>query len=190
MKRQSGFTLIELVVVIVILGILAATAAPKFMNLQGDARISALNGLKGAVKSAVSMTYSKAILKGVEKADKAAGATVCSTGLSTATTCAATDTIKLVFGRPDASADGIIKALDIEVDLPTTGQSAQSAQSTVANNTNSEWNYKVVDTSVIIFSSSSALKPSEQLVDGGCNLVYTESTAENKAPEIKINDKC
>lgn len=184
MKRQSGFTLIELVVVIVILGILAATAAPKFMNLQGDARISALNGLKGAVKSAVSMTYSKAILKGVEKADKAAAATVCSTGLSTATTCAATDTIKLVFGRPDASADGIIKALDIEVDLPTTGQSAD------ANNTNSEWNYKVVDTSVIIFSSSSALKPSEQLVDGGCNLVYTESTAEDKAPVIKINDKC
>lgn len=188
MKRQSGFTLIELVVVIVILGILAATAAPKFMNLQGDARISALNGLKGAVKSAVSMTYSKAILKGIEKTPS--GATVCSTGLSTATTCPATDTIKLVFGRPDASADGIIKALDIEVDLPTTGQTGQSAQSADANNTNSEWNYKVVDTSVIIFSSSSALKPSEQLVDGGCNLVYTESTAEDKAPEIKINDKC
>lgn len=184
MKRQSGFTLIELVVVIVILGILAATAAPKFMNLQGDARISALNGLKGAVKSAVSMTYSKAILKGVEKADKAAGATVCSTGLSTATTCAAADTIKLVFGRPDASANGIIKALDIEVDLPSGEGDAAT------NNTNSEWNYKVVDTSVIIFSSSSALKPSEQVVGGGCNLVYTESTAEDKAPVIKINDKC
>ena len=181
MKRQSGFTLIELVVVIVILGILAATAAPKFMNLQGDARISALNGLKGAVKSAVSMTYSKAILKGVEKSDKEAGATVCSTGLATATTCAADDTIKLVFGRPDASKDGIIKALDIEV-----GELGESD----VNNTASEWNYKVVGTSVIIFSSSSALKPSEQLDNGGCNLVYTESTAENKAPEIKINDKC
>lgn len=51
MKKSSGFTLIELVVVIVILGILAATAAPKFMDLQKDARISALNGLMGALKS-------------------------------------------------------------------------------------------------------------------------------------------
>ena len=48
MKRQSAFTLIELVVVIVILGILALTAAPKFMELQSDARISALKGLEGA----------------------------------------------------------------------------------------------------------------------------------------------
>ncbi|MGL4750761.1 MAG: type II secretion system protein, partial [Shewanella sp.] len=38
MKRQQGFTLIELVVVIIILGILAVTAAPKFINLQSDAR--------------------------------------------------------------------------------------------------------------------------------------------------------
>jgi MSHA pilin protein MshA len=154
------------------------------MNLQGDARISALNGLKGAVKSAVSMTYSKAILKGVEKANKEAGATVCSTGSAASPTCADDDTIKLVFGRPDASANGIIKALDIEVDLPSGEGNAAT------NNTNSEWNYKVVDTSVIIFSSSSALKPSEQVVGGGCNLVYTESTAEDKAPVIKINDKC
>ena len=48
MKRQSAFTLIELVVVIVILGILALTAAPKFMDLQSDVRISALKGLEGA----------------------------------------------------------------------------------------------------------------------------------------------
>ena len=64
-RRQFGFTLIELVVVIVILGILAATAAPKFMDLQGDARVSALSGLSGAVKSAINLSYSKAILKGV-----------------------------------------------------------------------------------------------------------------------------
>ena len=52
MKRQGGFTLIELVVVIVILGILAVTAAPKFLNLQSDARASSLQGLKGAMAGA------------------------------------------------------------------------------------------------------------------------------------------
>lgn len=50
MKHQAGFTLIELVVVIVILGILAIAAAPKFLNMQGDARESALKGLEAAIK--------------------------------------------------------------------------------------------------------------------------------------------
>ncbi|MCU8039400.1 type II secretion system protein [Shewanella oncorhynchi] len=66
MKRQQGFTLIELVVVIIILGILAVTAAPKFINLQGDARASTLQGLKGAIQGANSLVYSKAALTGKE----------------------------------------------------------------------------------------------------------------------------
>ncbi|MGS0728942.1 type II secretion system protein, partial [Shewanella sp. 0m-11] len=52
MQKQNGFTLIELVVVIIILGILAVTAAPKFINLQSDARASALQGVKGAIQGA------------------------------------------------------------------------------------------------------------------------------------------
>lgn len=67
MKRQQGFTLIELVVVIIILGILAVTAAPKFINLQGDARLSALNGMKAAIQGANTLVYSKAALSGKEK---------------------------------------------------------------------------------------------------------------------------
>ena len=66
MKKTNGFTLIELVVVIVILGILAVIAAPKFMNLQKDARIAALKGLEGSFKAANDMVFTKATLKGIE----------------------------------------------------------------------------------------------------------------------------
>ncbi|AQS40417.1 prepilin-type N-terminal cleavage/methylation domain-containing protein [Shewanella psychrophila] len=66
MKKQNGFTLIELVVVIIILGILAVTAAPKFINLQGDARESSLQGMKGAIQGANSLVFAKAALAGDE----------------------------------------------------------------------------------------------------------------------------
>ncbi|MBY3787669.1 prepilin-type N-terminal cleavage/methylation domain-containing protein [Photobacterium carnosum] len=64
--KKNGFTLIELVVVIVILGILAVVAAPKFMNLQNDARNASLKGLEGALKSTFGVTYSKLAVAGLE----------------------------------------------------------------------------------------------------------------------------
>ncbi len=54
---QRGFTLIELVMVIVILGVLAAIAIPKFVDLKGDARQAALDGVAGALSSAAAINY-------------------------------------------------------------------------------------------------------------------------------------
>ncbi|MGO2507620.1 MAG: type II secretion system protein [Vibrio hibernica] len=90
MKKQNGFTLIELVVVIVILGILAVTAAPKFLNLQDDAKVSAVKGLAGAMKGAAGITYGKAAVAGVESLDE---------GVSAAITVG-NDTIMLKYGYP------------------------------------------------------------------------------------------
>jgi len=101
MQKSKGFTLVELVIVIVILGILAVTAAPKFLNLSSDAKISTVNGVQGALKSANAVLYSKAVLASEHK--KAIG-TVSVDGVS----------IALVNGYVAATAAEVSKVLDIE----------------------------------------------------------------------------
>lgn len=95
MKRQGGFTLIELVVVIVILGILAVTAAPKFLNLQSDARASSLQGLKGAMSGAAGIVYGKAAIEGKEGSKVAVDI----------------DDISTKYGYPVAATGGIDEAV-------------------------------------------------------------------------------
>ncbi|MDD5376000.1 prepilin-type N-terminal cleavage/methylation domain-containing protein [Acidithiobacillus sp.] len=63
-SSEQGFTLIELIVVIVILGILAAFAIPRFVNLQDDARRSVLQGVSGSLQAASALVYSKSLING------------------------------------------------------------------------------------------------------------------------------
>lgn len=64
MNRQTGFTLIELVIVIVILGLLAATALPRFINISRDARIASVNGVAGGLRSAAALAKSGFLIQG------------------------------------------------------------------------------------------------------------------------------
>jgi len=158
MKRQGGFTLIELVVVIVILGILAVTAAPKFMNFQDDARKASLQGLKGAIDGAAGIVYGKAALTGVDGKEK------------TVTPVPTADGVNTHLGYPTAQVTGI-KATVTGLDSAD-WQSAYAADNTA-------------NKAVFTFKGKATADTIAAIESTNCYVTYTEATGKTAASSAK-----
>ena len=99
MKKQSGFTLIELIMVIVILGVLSAFALPRFADFGSDARTASVQALAGAIKAAASIAHAQQLADGATL-----GTSVTLDGFP----------VTMVNGYPTADADGISTAAQID----------------------------------------------------------------------------
>lgn len=183
--QQKGFTLIELIIVIVVLGILAVTAAPQFLNFSTDARESTLQGLQGSVKAASDIVYGKSLIAGNSGIEKE------KCGEAGDEACKA-DGFEVSFGYPVA-------------DLSAAGATA-GLNTIFAAIQNSDWDFASADLatattfSATVPPGSIAIFPKELPTatwsaaagsEKGCFLLYTEAASAGEQPKVTITtDGC
>lgn len=148
-RKQGGFTLIELIVVLVILGILAAFAVPRFAGVNEDARKAAIQGLAGSLRSAAALVHGLALARG-------------QTG-ATGSVPLEGSTVALVFGYPSALEAGIgASILSLDGFTPVWGTTA-TGSATFATNS-----LPTATTCMVTYAAPAAA--------GGVGLVTTDVT--------------
>ena len=161
MNAQKGFTLIELIIVIVILGILAVTAAPRFIDLQSDAKASTLSGVKAALQGSSQLVFAKAAINGQLDGTAAAPESV---------PLSATVNVDTVFGYPDAQSVASVADVTDFLDL-------DANDFTILNATAAE---------VFVIALGSGV--ADVAAANNCYLQYTNSTGANLSPTLLIVD--
>ncbi len=163
MNSQRGFTLIELVVVIVILGILAVTAAPKFIDLNSDAHTGTLDAVKASMQSASTMVHSKSLIAGN---DNAPTATVKVNGA----------TVNIVYGYPKAAKADWGNLLDVDTTYnATTKPEGDFSDATITGATGTPPIYSIY---------ANGLKPDTPAAGNKCSVQYSEATGTSATPPV------